>query len=170
MIPRSFAASTLRVALSAAAITVATTALAGPTNVPFKATFVTQEQRLHPDPAICQTAPHLVGITALSGHASHLGATTAVSSDCVTQTSPYTYSFANGTLTAIAANGDELRAEYSGTLSPTATPPIYAIAGSYRITAGTGRFSGASGSGTLQGIDNIQTGQGQLQLSGVISY
>lgn len=169
MIARSLAVSTLRVALSAAAIAVATTAVAGPTNVPFKATFVTQEQPLHPDP-ICQTALHLIGITALSGHASHLGATTGVSSDCVTPTSPYTFSFANGKLTAIAANGDELRAEYSGTLSPTATPPIYAIAGSYHITGGTGRFSGASGSGTLQGIDNIQTGQGQLHLSGVISY
>ena len=169
MIRRSFAASTLRVALSAAAIAVATTAVAGPTNVPFKATFVTQEQ-LHPDPAVCQTAPYLVGVTTLSGHASHLGATTGVSSDCVTPTSPYTFSFANGKLTATAANGDELRAEYSGTLSPTATPPIFAVAGSYRITGGTGRFSGASGSGTLQGIENIQTGQGQLQLSGAISY
>ncbi|MGI9025900.1 MAG: hypothetical protein ACR2GP_10015 [Burkholderiaceae bacterium] len=159
----------LQSVLLAASLTASSIAFAGPTGVPFKATFVTQEQ-LHPDPAICQTAPYLVGVTTGSGHASHLGATTGISSDCVTPTSAYTYSFSNGKLTLTAANGDEVRAEYSGSLSPTATPPIYAIAGTYRITGGTGRFSNASGTGTLQGIDNLQTGQGQLQLSGTISY
>ncbi len=153
----------------AASLAVSSIAFAGPTSVPFKATLVTQEQ-LHPDPAICQSAPYLVGVTTGSGHVSHLGATTGISTDCVTPTSAYTYTFSYGKLTLTAASGDEVRAEYSGSLSPTATAPIYAIAGTYRITGGTGRFSGASGTGTLQGIENLQTGQGQLQLTGTISY
>lgn len=160
--------STLRAAVVASAA-VSSIAFAGPTSVPFKATLVTQEQLLF-DSTICQAAPYLVGVTTGSGQASHMGAISGVSSDCVTPTSPYTYSFTNGKVTLTAANGDELRAEYSGSLSPTATPPIYSIADSYRITGGTGRFVGANGSGTLQGIENLQTGQGQLQLTGTISY
>lgn len=163
------AVSALRIAVVVASAAASSIAIAGPTNVPFKASLVTQEQ-LHPDPTVCQAAPYLVGTTTASGHASHLGSTSGIATDCVTPTSAYTYSFSNGKITLTAANGDEVHADYSGSLSPTATPPIYSIAGTYRITGGTGRFSNASGTGSLQGIENLQTGQGQLGLSGTISY
>ena len=144
-------------------------AFAGPTSVPFKATLVTQEQ-FRPDPTTCQSNPYLAGTTAGSGQASHLGAITGSGTDCITPTSAYTYAFSNGKLSLIAANGDELRADYSGALTPSATPPIYVVAGTYRITGGTGRFSNASGTGTVGGLTNLQTGQGNLDLKGTISY
>lgn len=165
---KSRISSTLRAAVVASA-SLSSIAFAGPTSVPFKATIVTQEQ-LRPNPAVCTAFPYLLGTTTGSGHASHMGAITGISTDCVTPTSTNTYSFSKGKLILTAANGDELRADYDGSLSPTATPPIYSVAGSYQVTGGTGRFSGANGSGTLQGITNLQTGQGQLQASGTISY
>lgn len=162
------ATRTLRCAALAASL-VSTLAFAGPTNVPFTATLVTQEQ-LRPNPATCQAAPFLSGTTTGSGHASHLGNITGSGTDCVTPTSPSTYSFSNGKLVVIAANGDELRADYSGNLTPSATAPIYVIAGTYRITGGTGRFTNASGTGTVGGLENLLTGQGQFELKGAISY
>ena len=157
--------STLRAAVVASAA-LSSIAFAGPTSVPFKVKIVTQEE-LHFD--ITRVCPVLVGTTTASGQASHMGAVSGISSDCA---APYgnTFVFDHGKLTLTAANGDELRADYNGSLSPTVTPQIYSVAGSYQVTGGTGRCSGASGSGTLQGIENLQTGQGQLQLSGTISY
>ena len=163
---KSRISSTIRAAVVASAA-LSSIAFAGPSNVPFKATLVTQEElRFDMTHASC---PVLVGTTTASGHASHMGAVSGISTDCA---APYgnTFVFNNGKLTLTAANGDELHGNYSGSLSPTATPPINSIAGSYQVTGGTGRFSGASGMGPLQGITNIQTYQGQLQLSGTISY
>lgn len=166
---RSFSALGAIVVVASAAVL--SIAVAGPTSVPFKASLVTQEV-LHLDPATCRTVPYLVGVTTGSGHASHLGAITVIASDCVIPPplGGAAFMFANGKLTVTAANGDELSAEYGGTFTPTATPPIYLINGTYRIIGGTGRFSGASGLGTLQGIENLVTFQGQVQLSGTISY
>ena len=156
---------------SAAAVALATfAAVAGPTGVPFAAKLTTQEQ-IGPNPAQCQSAPYLAGSTSGTGHATHLGQVTGTALDCITPPAAgYTYTFSNGKLTLVAANGDELRATYSGTLNPTAVPPVYAITGVYQITGGTGRFTNASGSGRLGGIENLQTGQGQLSLDGTISY
>ena len=159
---------TLRLAAVAAAFC-ASAAFAGPTNVPFKATLTTQEE-LRPNPATCQSAPYLSGNTSGSGHATHLGAVTGSGIDCITPTSAYTYAFSNGVLTLTAANGDQLRAEYQGTLTPSATPPIYTIAGTYRFIGGTGRFNGASGTGTISGLENLGTGQGNFVFNGTISY
>ena len=155
------------VALAAAVAPVAV--LAGPNNVPFKASLVTQEI-LHPDPAACQAFPFLAGTTTGTGHGSHLGAVTGTGSDCVTPMTTGQFTFGNGKLTFVSASGDELHAEYGGTLSPTATASIYAISGTYRITGGTGRFGTASGSGTLSGVENLTTLQGQLNFTGVLSY
>ena len=160
----------LRSAVLAALSAASLSAVAGPTSVPFSANLSTNEQ-IGPNPALCQSAPYLAGSTTGSGHANHLGRVTGTAQDCVTPpTAGYTYTFKDGKLTLIAANGDELRADYSGTLNPTAVQPIYAITGSYRITGGTGRFSSASGSGQLGGTENLQTGQGQFLLTGTISY
>ena len=155
----------------AAALTAMTfAAVAGPTNVPFAAKLVTQEQ-IGPNPTQCQAVPYLAGMTSGTGQATHLGRVTGTAEDCIVPPSAgYAYTFSGGRLTLVAANGDELRATYSGTLNPTAVPPIYAITGTYQITGGTGRFTGASGSGRLGGIENLQTGQGQLSLDGTISY
>lgn len=146
-------------------------AWAGPTQVPFKATVTTQET-LRPDPGRCVAPPYLVGTTTGSGTASHLGAITFTATDCITP-GPTSFDFSNGKLTMTAANGDELRADYSGTLLPlpyTTPYTLFSIQGTFTVTGGTGRFVGATGSGYLQGIENVQTGQGQFTAVGTLSY
>lgn len=160
----------IRTACATALAVAALSAVAGPTNVPFSARLTTQEQ-IGPNPAQCQSVPYLAGLTSGSGQATHLGQVTGTAQDCIAPPAAgYTYTFSNGKLTLIAANGDELRATYAGTLNPTSVPPIFAVTGTYQITGGTGRFTNASGSGRLGGTENLQTGQGQLLLDGTISY
>lgn len=157
-------------ALAAAGAT-APAAVAGPKNAPFKAAVVTQET-LRFDPAACNAPPYLAGTTTGTGVASQMGAISFVASDCIS-TGATTFSFGNGQLTITAANGDELKATYSGTLTPLPNPvqlPLYTLSGHFNVTGGTGRFEAASGSGYLQGVENTQTGQGFFDLVGTISY
>ncbi|EXI66598.1 MAG: hypothetical protein AW08_02503 [Candidatus Accumulibacter adjunctus] len=149
------------------------TAWAGPKDVPFKASLAAQEVlALYPADGPC-AGFFAQGTTAVIGKASHLGRVAGVGSDCIKLTHigpPPSFAFENGELTVTAANGDRLTLSYSGTFIPTAQPPIYAISGLFQITGGTGRFAHATGSGFLEGTENISTFQGQLELSGKISY
>ena len=154
-----------------AAAAFSTAAWAGPHSVPFKASVTTTETLL-PNPAVCPAFPFLTGTTTGSGNASHMGAITFVSTDCV-MPSPTSFSFSDGKLTVTGANGDEVRAVYNGELLPVpdAAPfTLFTVSGSYSIVGGTGRFAGATGSGALQGTTNIVTKQGQIELRGTISY
>jgi hypothetical protein len=113
----------------------------------------------------------LVGDISGSGTASHLGKVTLVSRDCVIPISETAFSFASNRLVLTAANGDQIFATYSGTL--TVEGGVGAISGGYQIVGGTGRFLNAIGAGTVQGIENM-TGtppfKGQVKLNGTISY
>lgn len=163
---------TPRHAVTALALVIAsasTVALAGPTNVPFKATLVAQEVILPAaPPSTCVS--YFTGKTTGAGHASHLGAVTGLGNDCINPTGTGQFQFGDGKLILTTAAGDELHADYSGKLVPTGTGQIYAISGTYRISGGTGRFSGASGNGTLSGFENLGTLQSQLDFAGTITY
>ena len=146
-------------------------AWAGPTNVPFNARLATHET-LSFDPNVCTAYPFLVGTTTGTGTASNMGAVTLMATDCITPNPP-SFAFSNGKLTITAANGDELRASYSGTFLPLPNSipfTLYTISGTFTVTGGTGRFSNATGSGYLNGSENIVTRQGQLDATGTISY
>jgi hypothetical protein len=52
--------------------------------------------------------------------------------------------------TYIAANGDKVFLTVHDTLCPTSTPNVFHLSGAFTVTGGTGRFEGASGSGTVQ--------------------
>lgn len=156
------------------------TALAGPKDVPFKASLAAQET-LGSVEGPCAELPNpheLVarGTTVVVGKASHLGRVAGVGTDCIrltdpgSNTTPPSYAFEQGELTLTAANGDKLTCWYSGTFIPTTLYPVYAVTGVFRVTGGTGRFANATGSGLLEGTENIETFQGQLELSGRISY
>ena len=165
--------SFLRIALPAVLLTASACcapAWAGPTNVPFSARLATHET-LSFDATVC---PLFVGKTTGTGTASHMGAVTVTATDCITP-NPHSFGFAfsNGKLTLMAANGDEIRANYSGTFVPLrhSIPfTLYTISGTFTVTGGTGSFSNATGSGDLHGIENILTRQGQLDATGTISY
>lgn len=144
---------------------------AGTTTIPFKASIASQET-LGVDPDRCPNT-FVVGTTTGKGTSSSLGAVTMLATDCPLLAPGVLPTFSNGQLTLTAANGDELRATYSGGLLPVAgTPGLFSIYGPFTITGGTGRFIRATGSGLLQG--NIILGplvsQGQYQVTGTLSY
>jgi hypothetical protein len=79
---------------------------------------------------------------------------------------------ANGTGTLTAANGDTLTQFESGTVCETAAsaPNVpHSFTGSFFDTGGTGRFAGATGSGTITGGDD-GAGNSNYTETGTISY
>jgi hypothetical protein len=101
------------------------------------------------------------------GLASHLGAMTLETTDqtvnLITQLGTATYYFT-------AANGDVIEAKFFFTSLPTATG--VSLDGVWTITGGTGRFVGASGSGTTQGrvdFTGPDTGVGHVTMDGTLS-
>lgn len=107
------------------------------------------------------------GITTGTGTGSMLGVVSLTATDCFTPFDNY-FSFV-GKMTFAGSNGDELFADYSGLLTPTLQPGIFALTDAvFTLTGGTGRFLYSSGSGTLQGSQNILTGFGSMQATGTI--
>jgi len=81
-----------------------------------------------------------------TGTATHLGQYTLqipAVVDPVARTAVGTYEFT-------AANGDTVRADFTGQATPTATPGVLSIVETATITGGTGRFAGATGNFTVQ--------------------
>jgi hypothetical protein len=101
------------------------------------------------------------------GSATHLGKFTVILQDCVVPVLP-NFLFVGGTFVAVAADGSELTGTYEGQLLATATT-LFDIEGSYVVTGGTGRFEGATGSGSFTGTDDIVTHDVELSLVGTIT-
>lgn len=74
-----------------------------------------------------------------------------------------------GTSTLTAASGDSFTFVFSGTIQPTGMDPadLLFFEGSWQIVSGTGRFAGATGSGTYGG--SAAGPSGTLNLTGEIS-
>jgi hypothetical protein len=132
--------------------------------VPFKATIAITEsiQPIGTAPCI------LVGDISGPGVATHLGKVALVSSDCINPISKTAFSFSSNQLVLNVANGDQIFATYSGILTTEGTVGV--ITGGYQIVGGTGRFSQATGAGTVEGVEDLSTGEGEVQLTGTISY
>ena len=132
--------------------------------VPFKASIAISEsiQTIGFPPCI------LVGDISGTGTATHFGKLMLVSGDCINPISETAFSFSSNQLVLTAANGDQVFAMYSGMLTIEGTLGI--ITGGYQIVGGSGRFLQATGAGTVQGVEDIGTGKGQIQLTGTISY
>lgn len=108
------------------------------------------------------------GTTTGAGVSSLLGAVSLEANDCITPAAT-SFSFV-GEMVFTVWGGDELFADYSGSFTPTAYPSIFSLTDSiFKITGGTGNFSGATGGGTLQGIQNIANGIGLIQLTGQVA-
>lgn len=132
----------------------ASTAAAGPngTDRPFKGQAVGEATFLLENPLGCPTEPVGFGITTATdayGTASHLGRMSLHSDHCPLLDG----SISEGTMVFVAANGDELHANYTGEATP--IPPnigdaIVAITYlSIDPDASTGRFAGATGEAVL---------------------
>jgi hypothetical protein len=152
----------------AATVFFASGATAAKPAVPFKALIAITEQ-LGPPSAGCASNALVLG----TGAASHIGAMTSRSIDCV-NLDPATgvFSFSSTNIVLTAANGDQVFGIYEGTVDPTTA--IGVITGRFTITGGTGRFLNASGGGLIQGLEVLDipsgSGQGQIQLNGTMSY
>ena len=99
-----------------------------------------------------------VDFVPLTGNATHFGRFTVTGPHRVNLAA--TPAAAVGTFEFTAANGDTLRASFTGLGTPTATPGIASIVETATITGGTGRFAGATGSFIVERIVdliNLQT-------------
>ncbi len=75
-----------------------------------------------------------------------------------------------GNSTLYAANGDEVFVSTTGQVcASTAAGAVHTLTATYTITGGTGRFEGATGSGTETGTDNGGANS-SYTLSGTIGY
>ena len=97
-----------------------------------------------------------------------LGQVSISAKDCITPFPDGHFSFA-GKMTFNTGSGS-IFADYEGLFTPTSYPSIFLfIDSSFTITGGTGSFQKAKGGGIFLGGENIDTGNGLLQVSGTIS-
>ena len=87
--------------------------------------------------AWCGSSPWVGVLIVGDGHATHLGRVSAEASQC---TNGVTGEVANGVVTLVAANGDELYGTYVG--GPGSSAPVEAT---QTFIGGTGRFANATG-------------------------
>ena len=155
--------SQILIALFVATLFAAGVAKAQPA-VPFKATIAITESIQLIGGAPC----FLQGDISGTGRATHLGKLTLASTDCINPISATAFSFFSDQVILTAASGDQIFAAYSGTFTIEGTVGV--IVGGYQITGGTGRFTQASGAGTVQGVEDLSTGNGEIKLIGTISF
>jgi hypothetical protein len=94
-----------------------------------------------------------VDLGPLTGNATHLGRFTLRGPHRVNlATIPVT---AIGTFEFTAADGDTLRASFTGLGTPTATPGVFSIVETATVTGGTGRFANATGSFIVERVVDL---------------
>jgi hypothetical protein len=90
------------------------------------------------------------------GNATQVGSYSYEAHECFnTSTLEYT-----GQFTMTAANGDEIHGSYAGVVYPIGTTSSARYLQAGTITGGTGRFSGASGTLTIDGIATFTSSSG----------
>lgn len=103
-----------------------------------------------------------------TGVASHLGKSTfkAFSTQLVIPPPPFAVL---GTSTLISANGDEIHTEYEGQVMPLESG-LRLLTINHTIIGGTGRFKHAKGHYIETGQADSNTGLGNINIEGKISY
>jgi len=118
------------------------------------------------------TSPTTVLITG-TGYYDHLGLTTLRFPSTITGPAACGGFTATEQDTYTAANGDGVFQTVYDTICPTTTPNAFTLTGSFTVTGGSGRFAGASGSGTVQAsitFTSATTGTFSGTQAGTISY
>jgi hypothetical protein len=151
----------LLLACLAAAFVSAPVAAIAANQVPFNASFTTEFTTEFVPPF------HLRVFVTGQGNASHMGRTSAVTTDQLINLADGT---GTATYTLTAANGDTVVVAISAQV--TNIPGGVMFQGDYTVTGGTGRFDGATGSGFIAGSafnTGPNTGVGSFTLAGTIS-
>ena len=155
----------LAVAVLLAVLVTAPRQAAAASLVPFHATIAETFTA-----APCAPVPSLCVTIMGSGHATHLGHVhefAAVYSDLASHAGPGCFTETRTTILT-AANGDQLTLVSTGhhcVTSPTTETAVDA----YVVAAGTGRFRGATGSGTNTAIIDLASGTAVVTFSGLLS-
>lgn len=157
----------LRLAASALLLAASSATMAASTvNQPIEINGVLQEI---PGPSL--RCPSQFGGTIIGrGEGALTGPVAFIANDCITP-SGTSFTFSAGKMIVIGVGGDQIFADYSGQFVPTGEGTKFVFSNaSFQITGGTGRFSKATGGGSLTGGEDMATGQGTIKLSGKISY
>ncbi len=131
--------------------------------LPFRATYHFTAGLTPVPPEVCPT--QLADIATGQGNATHLGRFAGETFSCVDLGN---LRLTDGRFTFTAADGSQVHGTYEADLVPL-SPTLIAIAGTFTITGGTGRFQGATGGGSLTGHVNLATGASMLDFDGEIS-
>lgn len=132
----------------------------GAENVPFKGT----DQGGFQLPGACAGGSLEVVLNG-TGHATRLGAYTYAATECFDAVSG---AFA-GSATLTAANGDTITGTYQGQVSVTADPDVITYQEELKLTGGTGRFAGATGTLQVAGVADLSTLAYSQTLTGAVS-
>lgn len=133
----------------------------------FEATFFTGLVSLTPDSITCEAPMNFRNVQEGSGMEATLGNFTTTMSFCV---NPATLEYGNTEASLVTENGDELFLEGGGQVVPT-TREGYDLEfkDPFTIIGGTGRFEGASGSGTTDSYVNMTTNRTDHVWKGTIT-
>lgn len=141
--------------------------------VPFRGSVVTYDQPMTP-PTDCPPPAEWRYTSVGPGVMTHLGKVEVAVTHCSWMTGPTTGVYDYSDVVITAANGDTLTVEHSGTWELTEFgpdgPTTSVVHGTWTITGGTGRFAGATGSGTMSGVDDLVGGIMSSRWDGVIAY
>jgi hypothetical protein len=157
--------SVLRLATGAVLMSAALCASAGASPAKdFQLTGVLQEI-----PGPSARCPSQFGGTILGfGSSPLVGKVTFLATDCITPNGS-SYTFSDGRFLVTTLTGELIFASYSGQFVPTGEGTKYVFNGAtFQITGGTGRYNKATGGGSMDGTEDMATGQGTIQLSGQI--
>jgi hypothetical protein len=117
---------------------------------PFDGTVAGQVVYTPVSEAVCPTGGGNFGqvatVSSATGTVSHLGRTEMSSFHCT----PSGDNFGPGTMTMVAANGDKVFIEYTGSAPfPGPDTTVIVVHIDFQIVGGTGRFAGATGGGEM---------------------
>lgn len=131
----------------------------GSRTVPFKARYDARVVAVGPGPG-CDARLFLEG----AGTGTHLGSFTITLGFCGRPDG----TLDTGTGTFVAANGDLLYITFHGVSD--GGHPVLHFTSYVTFTGGTGRFEGATGTATVQGVFDATTGAGPADWNGMITF
>lgn len=144
-----------------------------PPTLPFRGYATTVDEPTEP-PDDCPDFADWRYTSSGSGTFTHLGRAQVSVTHCSWMTGPTTGAFGYSDVVITAADGDTVTVEHSGTFELGSFgpegPTTSTVEGTWTITGGTGRFAGATGSGTLAGVGDLVAGTMPARWDGVISY
>jgi hypothetical protein len=121
------------------------------------------------DPIGCPDGTAWTYLSSGEGRVSHLGRVQIDVEHCTAfDDVAGTGTFGDGGWTLRAANGDHLYVSHQGSFELVGESSV--VTGTWTVTGGDGRFTGAYGHGEMWAVSDFETGTTTLNFAGVITY